>query len=292
LRQLEYFVAVAEEASFTKGAARVHVAQPGVSAQIRRLEQELGETLLDRSGRAVTLTRVGEAFLPHARAALTSVDGARLAVDELAGLTRGRIAVGMITSCGVLELADALAEFHRQHPGVEISLREDNSDRLLEQLRDGLLDLAFVGLAGKPPSGIETQDVVDERLYAGVAHGDPLARGATIPLEKLCDQPLVSLPVGTGLRSALDDACTSRGFTPAVAFEASSLLMAAALAVRGLGVAILPESVATDRALGLHALAIVRPKIRSRLALAWRADGPTSPAARALGAHAQRAMSV
>src|SRR6185503_5280934 len=92
LRQLEYFVAVAEEASFTRGAARVHVAQPGVSAQIRRLEQELGEMLLDRSGRTVTLTEVGEALLPHARAALSSVDGARLAVDELAGLTRGRVA--------------------------------------------------------------------------------------------------------------------------------------------------------------------------------------------------------
>jgi DNA-binding transcriptional LysR family regulator len=290
LRQLEYFVAVAEEASFTKGAARVHVAQPGVSAQIRRLEQELGETLLDRSGRAVTLTRVGEAFLPHARAALTSVDGARLAVDELAGLTRGRVAVGMITSCGVLDLPNALAEFHRLHPDVEISLREDNSDRLLERLRDGRLDLAFVGLAGEPPPGIATQDVINERLYAGVAPGDPLARAATITLEVLCDQPLVSLPVGTGLRSALDDACASRGVMPRVAFEASSLMMVAALAVRGLGVAILPESVATDQAFGLHPLAIARPAIRSRLALAWRADGPTSPAARVLVAHAQQAM--
>src|SRR5689334_11097331 len=176
LRQLEYFVAVAEEASFTRAAARVHVAQPGVSAQIRRLEQELGETLLDRSGRTVTLTEVGEALLPHARAALSSVDGARLAVDELAGLTRGRVAVGMITSCGVLELPDALAEFHRLHPGVEISLREDNSDRLLEQLRDGVLELAFVGIAGEPPPGIATQDVIDERLYAGVAQSEPLAR--------------------------------------------------------------------------------------------------------------------
>src|SRR3954447_11941814 len=105
LRQLEYFIAVAEEGSFTRAAARVHVAQPGVSAQVRQLERELGEPLFDRSGRAVRLTEIGAAVLPFARAALEAVDGLRLAVDELAGLMRGRVAVGMITGCGSLDLA-------------------------------------------------------------------------------------------------------------------------------------------------------------------------------------------
>jgi DNA-binding transcriptional LysR family regulator len=89
LRQLAYFVTVAEEANFTRAAAKLHVAQPGVSAQIRRLERELGQQLLDRSARAVRLTEVGAAVLPYARAALQAVDGARLAVDELTGLLRG-----------------------------------------------------------------------------------------------------------------------------------------------------------------------------------------------------------
>src|SRR4029453_15318546 len=100
LHQLEYLVAVAEEASFTNAAARVHVAQPGVSAQIRRLERELGLTLFDRSGRAVRLTEAGEAVLPYARAALEAVAGARLAADELSGLLRGHVDVGMIVACG------------------------------------------------------------------------------------------------------------------------------------------------------------------------------------------------
>ncbi|HEX6445096.1 MAG TPA: LysR family transcriptional regulator, partial [Streptosporangiales bacterium] len=86
LRQLRYLVTVAEEANFTRAAARLHVAQPGVSAQVRRLERELGQELLDRSGRTVRLTEVGEAVLPYARAALSAVDGARRAVDELSGL--------------------------------------------------------------------------------------------------------------------------------------------------------------------------------------------------------------
>ena len=290
LRQLEYFVAVAEEGSFTKAAARVHVAQPGVSAQIRRLEQELGETLFDRSGRTVRLTGVGAAFLPYARSALTSVDDARLAVDELAGLVRGRVAVGMVTSCGVLELPDALARFHREHPGVEISLGEDNSDRLLKGVQSGRLDLAFVGIAGEPPDGIEVQDVIDDRLFAAVHPADALAGRDGLTLAELSQLPLVCLPRGTGLRSALEDACDRVGLAPRIAFEASNLMMVAALAARELGVAILPESAATADGSELHPIAVTEPEIRSRLALAWRTDGPISPAARELIALAREAI--
>jgi DNA-binding transcriptional LysR family regulator len=290
LRQLEYFVAVAQEGSFTKAAARTHVAQPGVSAQIRRLEQELGETLFDRSGRTVRLTDVGAAFLPHARSALTSVEGAREAVDELAGLVRGRVAVGMVTSCGVLELPDALARFHREHPGVEISLNEDNSDRLLEDVQSGRLDLAFVGIIGAPPAGIEVQDVIDDRLFAGVHPRDPLAGRDSLALAELAGLPLVSLPRGTGLRSALDEACGRAGLAPRIAFEASNLMMVGALAARELGVAILPESVATAHGSELHPIAVTDPEIRSRLALAWRTAGPISPAARGLIELSRRAM--
>ena len=290
LRQLEYFVAVAEEGSFTKAAARVHVAQPGVSAQIRRLEQELGETLFDRSGRAVRLTGVGAAFLPYARSALNSVDGARLAVDELAGLVRGRVAVGMVTSCGVLELPDALARFHRADPGVEISLGEDNSDRLLEGVLTGRLDLAFVGIAGDPAgrsrgAGRGRRSAVRRR-----AHRHALAGRAGLTLAELSQLPLVSLPRGTGLRSALEDACDRAGLVPRIAFEASNLTMVAALAARQLGVAILPESVATADRSQLHPIAVIEPEIRSRLALAWRTHGPVSPAARELIALARAAM--
>src|SRR3954469_17927387 len=108
LRQLEYFVTVVEEAGFTRAAARLHVAQPGVSAQIRRLERELGQDLLDRSGRTVRLTEVGAAVLPYARAALDAVAGARLAVDEMTGLLRGQVAVGMLTACGSVDLFEML----------------------------------------------------------------------------------------------------------------------------------------------------------------------------------------
>ncbi len=290
LRQLEYFIAVAEEANFTRAAARVRVAQPGVSAQIRRLEREFGEPLLDRSGRTVRLTEVGAAVLPYARAALDAVADARLAVDELAGLMRGRVAVGMVIACGALDLPDVLAEFHKKHPAVEITLSEANSVDLLDDLRTGRLDLAIVGLAGPPPPGIESHAIVDEAMVAAVAPSDPLAGRTDIPLTALRHRDLISLPRGTGLRACLDDACAQAGFAPRIAFEASDLNVVARLAERGLGVAILPESLGRARAGDLRPLAITRPKARSQLALAWRAEGTTSPAARALITHARAAF--
>src|SRR5437763_8919642 len=145
LRQLRYFVTVADEANFTRAAERLHVAQPGVSAQVRRLERELGHELLDRSGRSVRLTEVGAAVLPYARAALAAVSGARLAVDELTGLVHGHVAVGTVTSHNV-DLPGLLADFHEEHPGVEITLTEDNSDQLVAALRGGRLDAAIISL--------------------------------------------------------------------------------------------------------------------------------------------------
>ena len=204
LRQLEYFVAVAEEANFTRAAERVHVAQSGVSAQVRRLERELGQDLLDRTPGAVRLTEVGGAMMPFARAALDAVKGARAAVDELTGLLRGRVAVGMIVARSALDLPDLLAEFHRDHPGVEITLIEDNSDHLLEMLASGSINLALVGLASAPPAGIETSVISDEELVAAVWREDPLARGASVPLTALRERPLIALPRGTGMRTALD----------------------------------------------------------------------------------------
>jgi DNA-binding transcriptional LysR family regulator len=290
LRWLEYFVTVAEEASFSKAAAKLHVAQPGVSAQVRRLERELGQALLDRSGRTVRLTEVGAAVLPYARAALEAVDGARLAVDELTGLVRGHVAVGMVIACSSLDLLDLLAEFHHDYPGVEITLSEANSDRLLDDLRAGQLDLAFVGLAAGPPPGIETRVIADEALVAAVSHDDALAARATISLDALQERALISLPRGTGLRACLDDACAAAGFQPRIAFEASDLRVVAQLAGRGLGVAILPESVGNARAAEVHTIAIDRPQMRGSVELAWRAEGPISPAARALISHARNML--
>ncbi|HEY8523515.1 MAG TPA: LysR substrate-binding domain-containing protein [Acidimicrobiales bacterium] len=287
LRQLEYFVAVAEEGSFTRAAERVHVAQPGVSAQVRRLERELGHDLLDRSGRAVRLTDVGAAVLPYARAALDAVACARAAVDEMAGLVRGRVAVGMVTACTFGGLFDLLARFHRAHPGVEVQLSEAASDRLVAAVLEGRLDFALVGLAGRDaaPPGLEVAVVADEALVVAVADGHPWAGRREVAVGELDGEALICLPVGSGLRATLDRACATSGVQPRVALEASSPGVVAELAAEGLGAAVLPES--SRGTPGLHVVDLA-PETRGQLAYVWRAEGPASPAARALVAEVSR----
>ena len=290
LRQLEYLVAVVEEASFTQAAARLHVAQPGVSAQIRRLERELGQELLDRAG-GVRPTAVGAAVLPHARAALAAVAAVRHAVDELSGLLRGRVAIGTVTSYSSPDIPELLSAFHRNHRDVEITLAEDSSDRLIEGLLDGTLDLALIASPSARVSGLETRVVADERLVAAVGREDALAGRQTIAVRALRDLPLISLPRGTALRSRLDAACAAAGFRPRIAFEAGDPGVLARFAARGLGVAIVPASLAAAHASELHAIAITQPALHGVLALAWRAEGPASPAGRALVEHARAAVS-
>jgi len=279
LRQLEYFVTVAEEGNFTRAAQRVHVAQPGVSAQIRRLERELGHQLLDRSGRTVRTTEVGAAVLPYARAALAAVAGARLVADEFRGLLRGRVAFGMVTS-HQFDVPGLLAGFHDDHPDVEITLVEDRSGALTDGVRTGRLDAAIISLApGVRPADLDVAVLTDEAIVAAVRRDDEWSDRTAVPLETLRTRPLISLPEGTGLRARLDRAFAERGLHPRIGFEAGHPGVLADLAARGLGVAILPESVPAGRD-DLHALEISDPPLRGCLALVWRAAGPVTPAAR------------
>ncbi|MBB3725931.1 LysR family transcriptional regulator [Nonomuraea dietziae] len=275
LRQLEYFVAVAEERNFTRAAERVHISQSGVSAQIRQLERELGAELFDRSARTATLTVAGKAALQHARAALAAAGALGQAVDEVSDLIRGRLTVGMVIGCTITPLFDALAAFHRAHPGVELSLLEDNSDRLVEGVRAGALDLALIGAATATPDGLEALTIISERLVAVVPSGHPLAERQAISLRDLGAYPIVCMPPGTGLRTVFDRACAAQDLHPAIALQASAADAIADLAVRGLGVAVLSESMAAHHRDRLTALPLADVETPALLALVWKsAHGP------------------
>ncbi|MBC2641470.1 MULTISPECIES: LysR family transcriptional regulator [unclassified Rhodococcus (in: high G+C Gram-positive bacteria)] len=288
LRQLEYFVAVAEEANFTRAAERVHISQSGISAQIRQLEHDLGATLIDRSSRTATLTSAGEAALVHARAALASAEAVRQAVDDENQLVRGRLVVGMVTACTVKPLFDALSAFHLAHPGIEITLIEDNSDRLVDRVRSGGTDLALVATASAPPDGLDAFPIISEGLVAAVAPGHPLARRSRVALAELADHTIVCMPTGTGIRTVFDQACAAAGLRPEIALQASAPDAVADLAIRGLGVAILSESMATDYRGRLTAVPLDDVDIPAVLALVWKGRG--GPALRELVRHTRRSF--
>ncbi|MFJ9831680.1 LysR family transcriptional regulator [Streptomyces sp. NPDC101169] len=288
LRQLEYFVAVAEEQNFTRAAERVHISQSGVSAQIRQLERELGAELFDRSARTVTLTVAGKAALEHARSALAAAGAVGQAVGEVTNLIRGRLTVGMVVGCTLTPLFDALAAFHQAHPGVEISLVEDSSDRLIEKVRASTIDLALIGTATATPDGLDALTLISERLVAAVPAGHPLAQQRRVALRDLVAHPIVCMPRGTGIRTVFDQACAAQSLQPVIALQASAADAIADLAARGLAVAILSDSMAAryrDR-LTAHIIDDVdKPAV---LALIWKSA--RSPGIRELLAYSRQAF--
>ena len=290
LRQLEYLVAVAEEANFTRAAERVHISQSGVSAQIRQLEADLGATLIDRSSRHATLTTAGSAALTHARAALLSVDAMRQAVDEINGLIRGRLTVGMVMACTVTPLFDILAAFHNAHPGIEITLIEDNSDRLVERVRSGDVHLALIGAAGAVPPEFAALPLVSEHLVAAVPFDHPLAKRRRTSLAEISAYPIVSMPKGTGVRTVFDRDCTRKAIHPDIALQASAPGAVADLAVRGLGIAILTESMAANHADQLKALPLRDSTTLAVLAFIWATTD--TPAVRELLRHTRQILAT
>jgi DNA-binding transcriptional LysR family regulator len=211
-------------------------------------------------------------------------------VDEVTGLVRGRLVVGMVTACEVTPLFEALAAFHRAHAGVELSLLEDTSDRLVERVRTGDADLALVGWAGGPPPGLDALTVVRERLVVAAPDGHPVLDERPLTLAAVNRHPVVCLPAGTGIRTVFDRACAARGVRPGIALQATAPGAVVDLARRGLGVAVLSESMvgAPD---GLQPRLIDDVDDPAVLALVWP-DRPPSPALRRLLGHAHRAFGV
>ena len=285
LRQLSYFVAVAEEGQFTRASVRVSVAQPAVSAQIGRLERELGEKVFHRDQRAVTLTETGEALLPHARAALAAAQRGRDTIASLRGMLHGRLRIGVSRPLDH-RLAATLGEFRRAHPAIEITLTEQHNEPLVQALANGDIDAAVVGMPGQPlPPQLGTRVIAVEALVLGVRPDDPLARRKTITLRQLRERPMITLTHGSGLRSVLERACREAGFTPRIAAETSELASLVELTAEGLGVAVLPRSAIGQARLTV--LQITRPRLQRRTALAWN-QATTTPAGRAFLALADK----
>ncbi|MDF0530998.1 LysR family transcriptional regulator [Tsukamurella sp. 8F] len=243
LHQLRYLIAVTDQGSFTAAADVLQVSQSGVSAQIGKLERELGHRLFQRGTRSVAPTAEGEQLLPYARAALRSVDDLRTAADELAGLDRGHVRLGTVIGCAIPGFLAGFAEFRHDHPAVTVEVTEGNSDPLVRDLHSGTLDVALVAHAHPLPDTLESRTLLTEPLVAVVPEGHPWTRRrAPITPKHLTAETILCLPPGTGVRAALDATCAAHSVALDVAVQAHSPDALLQLAAHGAGVTILSRS--------------------------------------------------
>src|SRR5882724_11137368 len=221
LRQLEYYVAVAEELSFSRGARRAHVVQSAVSTAVAKLERELGIVLVDRSKPRVGLTPAGTAFLAEARATLTAVRRAKDSVVGFHGQLSGSVDVGTMMSSGPIGLPEALGRFHRAHPLVSVRLRQNVSGSAghLAAIADGSLDIAIVAVPGEPPARVTLRLLAEEPLVFLCWPDHPLAGRGAVGLTRLSGEVFVRFASGWGIRHQIDRALADAGIDPVSPYE-------------------------------------------------------------------------
>ncbi|MFI1919887.1 LysR family transcriptional regulator [Nocardia sp. NPDC020380] len=279
LQQMRYVLAVAETNSFTRAAERCLVVQSALSHQIARLEKELGAKLFERTSRRVRLTPAGTAFLPAARQCLDAADRAAAEVAAAVGQIRGRLAVGLIPTVAAVNIPAALREFRSRYPQVRVSLCAGASEDLIEKVRDGAIDVAFLGLPTTAhPQGVHTRVLAHDRLVAVVAPDHPLAAESAVDLTRLSSEVFVDLPAGTAARLQSDQAFTAAGLTRDVAFEVTTAYLISQLVEQQLAIAML-ASAYVPQLTGVTTIEVTDAPTRVECA-AWSRDGRT-PAATA-----------
>jgi len=249
LRQLKYFVTVAEELHFGRAAKKLFISQPPLSLQIQNLEKELGVELLQRTQRRVALTPEGRAFYQRAKTILAS---AQIAVEEVQRISRGErdvIRVGYMSSVMLGEFAPMLRQYHEQYPGVEILMQQMASDRQYESLVDGNIDAAFVDLSvGEMHDHFRRHQfdgcrVLHERLYLAVPKGHSLARKRRLSLADVASQEFIVFPRRSfpSFYDTVISLCRNSGFSPVIRGEAGQMPELLAYVAAGIGIGIAPD---------------------------------------------------
>lgn len=280
VRQLRYLVALAEERHFTRAAAREHIAQPALSQQIRRLEDELGLALVDRTTRRVTVTQAGELLVDRARRILAEVEAAQSELQALRGVQAGHVTVGAMHTMGPIDVSLALAIFHERYPAVELTVREMSSEELAEMLRVDELDLAFLSVTERIEShGLGLHQLVSEELVVILPLDHPLADRDRIRMAELAHEQFISYRQGARLRELLNAAGEHAGFEPQVKLESNESQRIRRLVARRMGVAILPRSDAVGPGAEVCVAELVEPTLRRDITLAWREERRLPPAA-------------
>jgi DNA-binding transcriptional LysR family regulator len=246
LRHLRYFVAVAEELHFRRAAERLHVAQPAVSEQVRKLEEELGVRLFDRTQRSVSITDAGAALLEEARRVLHQAEVAITAARNARDRATTRLRIGHLPDSMPSSVARAMQLLGVSAPRVHVSLETGGAVRLIEEVRAHRLDAAVVGLPA-PTSGLRATPAGAQRVVAALPVTHPQAVNPTVSIERLAPERLIVLPadVNPPFHNAVISICRDAGLSPTFVEVSEARVEHALLAVAaGAGMALLPESAA------------------------------------------------
>lgn len=273
-------VALAEEHSFTRAAAREHVAQPALSQQIRKLEDELGIALVERTTRSVSITDAGELLIARARRALAELEAARDDLLRLKGILAGRVTLGVMHTMGPIDISLVLALFHGRYPEVKLTVREQSSEELAELLRVDELDLAFLSVTERVEShGLSLKQLVSEELVVMLPPGHRLAGRSVLRVTDLAREEFISYREGSRIRELLIGAAEQAGFRPRVKLESNESQRIRRLVARGMGVAIVPASDAAGPGATVSVVRLRGPALTRDITLAWRAQRRLAPAA-------------
>ena len=247
IHQLRYFVAVANEGSFSRAAAKVRVAQPSLSQQIRKLEAEVGQPLFDRLPRSVVLTEAGRCLIDYARQILASIGDARRCVDELKGEVAGGLAVGAIPTIAPYVLPELIGKFQKHYPAVTLEIVEDVTDGITRRVEAGELDVALASTCQQSPT-LRREPLGNEPLLALVPKGHPLAKKPLVTLDDLKSQRFLLLHEMHCLSQQVNHLLAARRLRPEIALAGSQLGTIANMVAAEIGVSIVPQMMVKHQA--------------------------------------------
>lgn len=246
LRQLRYFIEVAEREHISEAAVHLHVAQSAVSRQIANLEDELGVQLFERIGRNVKLTPIGKIFLDHSVSAIKAIDFAKKQIDEYLNPGIGTIKIGFPTSLAGHLLPTVISAFKKEHPNVAFHLRQGSYNYLIEAVKQRELNLAFLGPLPPKDSNLNNTILFTENFSVLLNANHPFAKRSKIPLIDLRNEDFVLFPEGYIMQKLVVEACNSVGFTPKITSEGEDMDAIKGLVAAGIGLTLLPESTFYD----------------------------------------------
>jgi DNA-binding transcriptional LysR family regulator len=282
LRHLRTIAAVARHRSLTKAGDELFLTQSAVSQQIRRLEEELGVAVFHRTSRRVELTAEGRVILGYAQRVLAEVDGLHSELEEITGLLSGQLRIGGVYPTGSYDLVAMLADFRAAHPGVAIHMVEDTQDDALAALRSDDLDCAFIA---HDPDALGEEFAAsllwkDELVVALPLH-HPFASEDRVTFDQLASEDLIAYRENSALRRRLERKMADRGLEPRNAFICTEMAAVRALASNGLGLAVMPRSVAEEPGPPIELRPFAPERLTWPVALVWRAARRQSAAGKA-----------